>query len=161
MVNFKDNQYFRRCFFVYLSKSAFAQCFGEKKEVSNMNKVVHFEVPFDDKERAKKFYSEIFNWDITEMPEIQYTAATTTPTEESGIPTEPGAINGALVERTEGQPNPVITIEVDSIDEHIEKIKQAGGEAVSEKGEVPEMGYYLYFKDSEGNVIGLWENMSK
>lgn len=123
-----------------------------------MNKVVHFEIPFDDKERAKQFYSDIFAWKIDEMPEINYTGVTTTPTDESMTPTEPGAINGAIVERNSDTPNPVVTIQVDSIDEHLKKIEAAGGIQVGEKGEVPQMGYYAYFKDTEGNVIGLWQN---
>lgn len=53
----------------------------------------------------------------------------------------------------------MITITVDSIDEHFEKVKEAGGEVVVPKGEVPEMGYYAYINDTEGNVIGLWEDL--
>lgn len=123
-----------------------------------MNKVVHFELPFDDKPRAKDFYSQIFGWQIDEMPEIPYTSVMTTPTDESMKPTTPGSINGALVERGEDAPAPVITIGVDSIDEYIKKVEAAGGKQIGTKGEVPEMGYYAYFTDTEGNVIGLWQD---
>lgn len=123
-----------------------------------MNKVVHFELPFDDKNRAKKFYSEIFGWQINEMPEIPYTVVTTTPPDEHMIPIEPGAINGALVERSVDSPGPVITISVDSIDEHLQKVRAAGGKVITPKGEVPNMGYFAYISDTEGNIIGLWEN---
>jgi predicted enzyme related to lactoylglutathione lyase len=58
-------------------------------------------------------------------------------------------------------PNPIIVISVPSIDEHIPKIEAAGGKLVVPKGEVPEMGYYAYFKDSEGNLMGLWEDIKK
>ncbi len=58
-------------------------------------------------------------------------------------------------------PAPVITINVDSIDEAVKKIEASGGKMVGEKGEVPDMGYYAYFKDSEGNVMGLWETIKK
>ncbi|MFA9288663.1 MAG: VOC family protein [Weeksellaceae bacterium] len=124
-----------------------------------MNKVVHFELPFDNKERAKKFYSETFGWKINEMPEIGYIGADTAPSDEKGMPNEPGAINGGMVQRTADQPAPVIVISVDSIDEMVKKIETAGGTMVGEKGEVPHMGYYAYLKDTEGNVIGLWENI--
>ncbi len=126
-----------------------------------MNKVVHFEIPFDDKERAKKFYSETFGWKIDEMPEIQYTSATTTPADEKGIPTTPGAINGALVDRSSDVPAPILTISVDSMDEYIKKIEAAGGKSMSPKGEVPNMGYFAYIKDTEGNVIGLWQDFAE
>lgn len=122
-----------------------------------MNNVIHFELPFDDKSRAEKFYSETFGWIIEDMPEIQYTGAMTTPTDENMTPKTPGAINGALVERTKQTPAPVITICVDSIDEHLKKIEAAGGKAISPKGEVPNMGYFAYFSDTEGNVVGLWQ----
>lgn len=123
-----------------------------------MNKVVHFELPFDDKDRAKKFYSETFGWQIDEMPEIPYTSVTTTPVDESMRPIEPGSINGALVERGKDAPAPVITISVDSIDEFLKKIEAAGGKSITPKGEVPDMGYFAYFTDTEGNVIGLWQD---
>jgi predicted enzyme related to lactoylglutathione lyase len=79
-----------------------------------MKSIVHFEIPFDDKERAIKFYSELFDWKIDEMPEIGYIGATTSPTGDDMILKEPGAINGALVPRTNDQPNIVVTINVDS-----------------------------------------------
>lgn len=78
-----------------------------------MNKVVHFEIPFDDKQRSKKFYGQVFGWEINEMPEIGYTSATTTPSDENGAPSLPGAINGALVGRSSDVPAPILTISVD------------------------------------------------
>lgn len=123
-----------------------------------MNKVVHFEMPFDNKERAKKFYTETFGWKFDEMPEIGYIGITTTPTDGSMLPKEPGAINGGFVERTPDNPNPVVTIDVDSIDAYLEKVTQAGGPVLVPKGEVPHMGFFAYFKDTEGNVVGLWQN---
>lgn len=125
-----------------------------------MNSVVHFEVPFDNKERATLFYSEIFGWKINDMPEIDYTGVMTTATGENMMPTTPGAINGALVQRTATESAPVITIGVDSIDAFLPRIEANGGKIVVAKGEVPDMGYYAYFTDTEGNVIGLWQNWS-
>lgn len=125
-----------------------------------MNKVIHFEIPFDDKERVKKFYTETFGWTFDEMPEIGYIGAMTTPAGEDGMPKDPGAINGGIFERTKDQPNPVITIDVESIDDFLKKIEAAGGHVVSPKGEVPGMGFYAYFIDSEGNVMGLWETLN-
>lgn len=124
-----------------------------------MNKVVHFELPFDNKQRAQSFYAQTFNWQFNEMPEIGYIGAMTTPTDEQMIPKEPGSINGGMVERTKDQPGPVITLEVDSIDDYIKKIEAAGGSMIGPKGEVPNMGYFAYFKDTENNVVGLWQNM--
>lgn len=126
-----------------------------------MNKVVHFEIPSDDKTRAKKFYSDTFDWMIEEMPEIGYTSATTTPADEKGLPLTLGAINGAIVQRSSDTSAPILTISVDSVDAYIKKVEAAGGKAMSPKGEVPEMGFFAYFKDTEGNVVGLWQNFNE
>lgn len=128
-----------------------------------MNKVVHFEIPSDDRERAKKFYSSVFDWDVQDMPfqDDVYTFATTSPVDENFMHKEKGAINGAIYKRDEVLSNPIITIDVPSIDDFSKKIEAAGGKMVVAKGEVPDMGYYAYFHDSEGNLMGLWENLKK
>ena len=128
-----------------------------------MDKVVHFELPSDNRERAKKFYSSVFSWDIMEMPfqDDVYTSAITSPIDEKYMHQEKGAINGAIINRDESISAPVITISVESIEDSTKKIEAAGGKLVVLKGEVPDMGYYAYFKDTEGNVLGLWENLKK
>jgi predicted enzyme related to lactoylglutathione lyase len=66
-----------------------------------------------------------------------------------------------MMKRSKEVTAPIITIHVSSIDEYIKKIEAAGGKAVMPKQEVPDMGFYSYFIDSEGNVIGLWETLKK
>ncbi|MFJ8812450.1 VOC family protein [Amycolatopsis thermoflava] len=123
-------------------------------------RIVHFEIPFDDGERARGFYREAFGWNVTEMPEMNYTSVATGPTSEQGMPSEPGFINGGMFARAESAPkSPVITIDVASIDETLQKIEQLGGSKVVGRTEIPGMGFYAYFTDSEGNVVGLWENL--
>jgi uncharacterized protein len=134
-------------------------------EAHRMNKVVHFEIPTDDHPRAKQFYADVFGWQLQDMaagPEV-YTFAITSPVDAQFQHAESGAINGGMFQRNPDLPvsNPVITIGVDSIDAHVGKIEAAGGSLVVPKGEVPEMGWYAYFKDTEGNLMGLWENMRK
>jgi len=130
-----------------------------------MDKVVHFEIPTDDHERAKRFYGDVFGWHLQDMPTgaDTYTFAITSPVDEKFQHRESGAINGGMFKRSPQLPvdKPVITIGVESIDEHARKIAAAGGSMVVPKGEVPDMGYYAYFKDSEGNLMGLWETMKK
>ena len=124
-------------------------------------RVVHFEVPFSDGERAKKFYKQIFGWQLNEMPEMKYTIVSTGPAAETGMPAEPGYIGGGMFERDPSFPQgPVITIDVASIDDALATIRSLGGEAVGEKTAVGEMGFAAYFKDTEGNVMGLWETAS-
>jgi predicted enzyme related to lactoylglutathione lyase len=127
-----------------------------------MDKVVHFEIPVDDAAKAKEFYRSTFDWQLEDVDVGGgniYTTATTTPIDEqSRLPTEPGAINGGLMQRTPGTPAPVITIGVDAIDDALKKVEAGGGSVVQPRTEIPNVGAFAYFKDSEGNVLGLWEN---
>jgi predicted enzyme related to lactoylglutathione lyase len=87
-----------------------------------------------------------------------YTLAMTTPVDEkTQSPTEPGAINGGLMKRSADTPTPVITIQVDGIDDSLKKIEAGGGSTVQARTEMPGIGAFAYFKDSEGNVMGLFE----
>ncbi|MEZ0235718.1 MAG: VOC family protein [Actinomycetota bacterium] len=124
-----------------------------------MRKVVHFEIPADDVERAKSFYGSVFEWDLNtmQMDEGEYTIATTTPVDESMMPTEPGGINGGLMRRSDETPSPVITIDVDDIEQSLKNVEAAGGSTVTPRTPIPGMGAFGYFKDPEGNVMGLWE----
>jgi uncharacterized protein len=62
------------------------------------------------------------------------------------------------MERTSDVPAPVITIDVDGIDDALSRIEAAGGSTVTPRTPIPGMGAFAYFKDSEGNVLGLWES---
>lgn len=124
-----------------------------------MRKVVHFEIPADDVERAKSFYGSVFDWDLNtmQMDGGEYTIVTTTPVDDSMMPTEPGAINGGLMERSDLTPSPVITIDVDDIEQSLKDVEAAGGSTVTPRTAIPGMGAFGYFKDPEGNIMGLWE----
>jgi predicted enzyme related to lactoylglutathione lyase len=121
-------------------------------------RVVHFEIPFDDQERAQSFYREAFGWQVNAMPEMNYTLVGTTATDETGAPSEPGAINGGMMRRQGRFTAPVITVETDDIDSKLQEIEKLGGAIVEPKMAVGEMGFAAYFSDPEGNVVGLWEN---
>jgi predicted enzyme related to lactoylglutathione lyase len=125
-----------------------------------MRKVVHFEIPADDLERAKSFYGSVFGWQLQTMPmgDGDYTVVTTTPVDEqTQQPTEPGGINGGLMQREESLSTPVLTIDVEAIDEALADIEARGGTTVTPRTSIPGMGAYAYFRDPEGNVLGLWE----
>ena len=125
-----------------------------------MNKVVHFEIPFDDQTRAKQFYQKVFGWHIEDIPAMNYMVATTAAVDpKTHIPLEAGAINGGLIKRDLTAKTPVLVISVDSIDEHLKLIEKAGGKLVEPKVEIGGMGCYARASDSEGNVIGLWESI--
>lgn len=122
------------------------------------NRVVHFEIPVDNIEAAKKFY-KIFDWELMEFPGMDYIGIRTTPVGENQMPVEPGAINGGMMKRTDKVKAPVVAIEVSSVDEYVEKVIKGGGKLIMPKMEIPNMGYYAYVSDPEGNVLGLWEPM--
>ena len=123
-------------------------------------KVVHFEIPFDDGDRARKFYADTFGWGLQPVPDLEYTMVTTGPTDpEEGLVGN-GFINGGMFQRSDDFPGkgPNVVIDVPNIDEALRRIEGAGGKAVGERTRVGDMGYSGYFLDTEGNLIGLWES---
>jgi hypothetical protein len=120
-------------------------------------RVVHFELPADDLDRAKAFYAEAFGWTLTPNPGQNSAVANTTPTNDYGVPTEPGAINGGIAARATPITTPVITLDVPDIDEAFERIEKLGGKRVRERTPVGDFGFVAYFNDTEGNVVGLWQ----
>jgi predicted enzyme related to lactoylglutathione lyase len=130
------------------------------QEVAQMSgRVVHFEVPFDDGDRARSFYKDAFGWQLMEMPEMGYTIVMTGPSGDSG-PTEPGFINGGMLSREQAATSgPVPVVDVESIEDSLAKIGDLGGSIVVGKTPVGDMGFAAYFTDPEGNVMGLWETV--
>jgi predicted enzyme related to lactoylglutathione lyase len=124
-----------------------------------MDKVVHFEIPADDPERAQKFYGSVFGWEMEQFPEMEYIMIKTTPVDENHMPVEPGGINGGMLKRQRPVTAPVITIAVQDMESAMKNIKKMGGEVVRGKMQVGDMGYAAYFKDTEGNIIGLWQSL--
>ncbi|HEX6324960.1 MAG TPA: VOC family protein [Jiangellaceae bacterium] len=124
-------------------------------------RVVHFEIPFDDGQRARSFYRDAFGWELQEVPEMDYTMVSSGPSGEQG-PTEPGYIGGGMLDRSVSPaPGPVIVIDVDDIDAALERITQLGGSPVVGRTPVADMGFSAYFTDPEGNVMGLWESTGR
>jgi predicted enzyme related to lactoylglutathione lyase len=123
-----------------------------------MDKVVHFEIPFENKQRAMKFYTDSFGWQLADMPQMNYVMASTVAVDDQHRPKEPGAINGGLFQRPKEAPNPTIYVGVGSVDAAIKKVEAAGGKVVTPKTPIPGMGAYARIADTEGNVLGLFES---
>jgi predicted enzyme related to lactoylglutathione lyase len=121
-------------------------------------RIVHFEVPYEDGERARAFYRDAFGWKLSEMPDMGYTMVTTGPVDDEGRSSEPGYINGGMFQRTGELTRPVLTVDVPDIDAALKAIESLGGEPVGAKAAVGDMGFAAYFKDPEGNVLGLWQS---
>jgi predicted enzyme related to lactoylglutathione lyase len=123
--------------------------------------VVHFEIPADDVERAQAFYREAFGWRINSVPEMNYTLVSTTETDETGAVKTPGAINGGMLRRSGLITAPIITIDIDDIDSALQLVEKLGGAVAVPKMAVGDMGLAAYFTDTEGNVVGLWQNATQ
>ncbi len=125
-----------------------------------MNKVSHFEIPYEDQERAQKFYEEVFGWEINKYSDEGYYLAFTTKSDPNTMmPSEPGSINGGLLKRDSTAKHPLLVIDVPNIDEHIKKIEDSGGELIMPKVSVGDSGFFARVADTEGNVIAIWQQL--
>lgn len=122
-----------------------------------MDRVVHFEIPADDLNRAKKFYSDNFGWRLNQLgPEMgNYVLVHTGPTDDQGMPQDKAFINGGLMPRDPSASAPVLVIAVSDADAAVEKVKKSGGRLVGEILDIPRVGRYARVQDTEGNVIGV------
>ena len=123
-----------------------------------MNPVVHFEMPYDDRSRMARFYEQAFGWRTEALGEQMgnYVLATTTETVD-GRPKQPGVINGGFYERKADWPaqHPSVVIAVDHIGAAMEGVRKAGGRVPGEPMEIPGVGSYVSFMDTEGNRVSL------
>jgi len=121
------------------------------------NPVVHFEMPYEDAERLKAFYESAFGWKMNVLgPEMgNYVLATTTETDEKNMAKTPGTINGGFGPKSDmfGQPNVVIAVK--DITAAMKDVAKAGGTVMGEPIEIPGVGTYVNFTDSEGNRVSL------
>jgi len=122
------------------------------------NRVMHFEIPYDDGDRARSFYGDVFGWQLMNMPEMSYTMVTTGPTSQEQGPSEPGFINGGMLHREGAWTAHNLVIGVDNLEESLEAVTDHGGSVVVARQPVGDMGFTAYFKDTEGNLVGLWED---
>lgn len=123
-----------------------------------MDPVVHFEMPFDDRARMSRFYEAAFGWATQALGEQMgdYVLATTTETDRKG-PKNPGAINGGFFPRKPDWPlqHPSLVVAVTSISEAMGRVKAAGGQVLGEPVEIPGVGRYVPFVDTEGNRLSM------
>lgn len=129
-----------------------------------MDSVRAFNLPVDDMQRARRFYEKIFGWDVYPIPGSggDFHAAHIAPVDGNDEPQVRGAINGGLFKRgTHGLRETFLEVTVPSIDEYLKRIVAEGGEIVREKSPMLDIAFYAVIKDTEGNAIGLWEDVKK
>ncbi len=128
-----------------------------------MPTVVHFEIPADDVERAKKFYTDLFGWKMEKWPgtdgkdpsssAMEYWIINTT--DDKG---NKASIGGGMMKRQDTMKQITNFIDVNSVDEYSSKIEKLGGKVVVSKMAVPGMGYFAACNDTENNSFGIWES---
>lgn len=132
--------------------------------MKKMNPVVHFEMPAEDRKRMADFYSTVFGWQTQLLGKEMgnYVTVSTTETDETRRPKMPGAINGGFYPKKQGEAAvPSIVIAVDNINESIKDVTKAGGKTIGEPVEIPGIGMYISFFDTEGNRVSLLQPMMK
>lgn len=132
--------------------------------MSKMNPVVHFEMSAENTKRMAEFYSKVFGWQTQQLGEEMggYILASTTETGENGMPKNPGAINGGFYQRMADPASnyPSVVISVDDLDDSVNKIKNAGGKISGKTEDIPGIGKYISFFDTEGNRVGMLQPKS-
>jgi predicted enzyme related to lactoylglutathione lyase len=124
-----------------------------------MNPVVHFEMPYDDAKRVAAFYEQAFGWQMQQLGAEMgdYVLATTAESGADGRPARPGAINGGLFPKKPDWPaqHPSVVIAVERIADAMDKVRQAGGTVLGEPMDIPGVGTYVSFTDTEGNRVSM------
>lgn len=132
-----------------------------------MGRVVHFEIPADDLERCANFYRNVFDWEIKKWDgPFEYWMVMTGTQNSEMVGKEGQGIDGGLMKRmgpvTPAHPNAfVCTIDTEDIDADIAKVLANGGEIALPKNEIPQVGLLAYCKDTEGNIFGLMQDLSR
>jgi uncharacterized protein len=122
-----------------------------------MNPVVHFEMPARDMKRSLDFYSKVFGWESKQYGEEMgnYAVVTTTEMGKDGWPVRKGTINGGFFPRVEEMDKPSVVIAVEDIKVHMKKVIKAGGKVLGEPNNIPGIGLYVSFIDTEGNKVSM------
>ena len=129
----------------------------ENKTTPKMNPVVHFEMPYENKDRVVNFYTNVFGWNMKKFgPEMgDYVTAATTETDDKRMVKTPGAINGGFYPKSSAPIEPSVVIAVIDIQDAMKKITTAGGKIIGHPVEIPGVGQYVSFTDTEGNRVSI------
>ena len=125
--------------------------------MSNMNPVVHFEMPYENRDRMADFYTRAFGWKMNKLGEEMgnYVDAHTAETDENNMVKHPGAINGGFYQKNAEAQHPSVVIAVTDIKKAIKDINASGGKVLGEPMEIPGIGLYVSFFDTEGNRVSI------
>lgn len=127
--------------------------------MSKMSPVVHFEMAAEDRKRMADFYTKVFGWKAEMLgPDMgNYVVVRTSETDEKGHPKTLGNIGGGFYQKMEDPDmnHPSVIIAVEDLNDSISKVKKSGGKILGDPADIPGIGRYVSFKDTEGNRVGM------
>ncbi len=126
--------------------------FITKKERTMPNPVIHFEITGKDGPRIQKFYTDLFGWEINSNNPIGYGVVDTKTNE---------GIKGGIYKAPHDVPFLTLYVRVDDLQKFLDKAERLGGQAVVPPTPVPGVGSYAFFKDTDGNIVGLFKELEK
>jgi len=132
--------------------------YKEAVGIGKYSPVVHFEMPYADKDRLAGFYANAFGWKMEKLGKDMgnYVTAATAETGADRMVKTPGTINGGFYPKESGAPlEPSVVIAVESLEAAMKKVEGAGGKLIGKPMDIPGVGKYIPFKDSEGNRVGM------
>ena len=123
------------------------------------NPVIHFELPVRKAKvnKVRRFYEDVFGWNIEKMKGMDYWSIRTEKTDKKGNMLKKNMINGGMGKRTI-EKGPVIYLQVKSIKHHLKKIEARGGKTITPYTPIPNMGGFARFKDPDGNLVGIYQS---
>ena len=129
------------------------------------NPVLHFEMPYVDRQRMSDFYGKAFGWKAEMMGKEygDYVVVMTSEVGEDKRPKERGMINGGFYKKPDDEMGkcPSVVIAVDDIEKAMERVKESGGKVVGKPDDIPKVGLYVSFIDTEGNRISMLQPSEK
>jgi predicted enzyme related to lactoylglutathione lyase len=128
-----------------------------------MNPVVHFEMPAENTLRMMEFYKKSFGWEMNQLGADMgnYVVVMTSESTEKG-PKKPGMINGGFYQKNKSSLQfPSFVIAVDDITAHLKIVEKAGGKILGNPVQIPNVGWYVSFIDTEGNQLSMLQPVMK
>src|SRR5437773_9347354 len=124
------------------------------------NSVVHFEIYADDPDKLGEFYTSLFDWTIERMPGMDYRLVKTVETDQKGMPTQPGGINGGMLKRPAGYEGRawVNYVNVESLEAAVDRAQKLGATVMKGKSAVPGMGWFAMLIDPQRNPLAIWQS---
>lgn len=122
--------------------------------------IIHFEIPAEDIERLRRFYSNVFGWKIKKEETMDYWMVQTVQTDSQGMPIRPG-INGGMLKKQNPEHKFTYYISVESIEEYGRKVEENGGKVIVPKTEIPNIGWWALASDPEGNPFGIFQEIQR